>query len=219
MDKLILVPGISESIAKQLHLGKYPGINKKIKSIEELKKYSHLFKHETQIALEYLDFNNYLITKKEAKKFYSLFIKKLKILNPNFKNIENKFFITGSFRRGLTNAKDIDCIIDNRLILPVINTYLVWGELRKTILYKISSNKWILVDIFTYEKKNLPFALLHHTGGKEFNIAMRAFAKKQGYKLNQYGLWKGKKRINANSEKEIFEIIGKTYKEPKKRNY
>jgi hypothetical protein len=79
------------------------------------------------------------------------------------------------------------------------------------------------IDIFKVSKDEYPFALLQYTGNKLFNIHMRAYAKKKGYKLNQYGLFK----VNGDKldrvpgikvERDIFDKLGYTYKEPADRN-
>jgi DNA polymerase (family 10) len=48
---------------------------------------------------------------------------------------------------------------------------------------------------------------------------MRNIAKKLGYKLNEYGIFKGNKNIHVETEEEIFKLIGMKYLEPQERNY
>ena len=66
-----------------------------------------------------------------------------------------------------------------------------------------------------------PYALLYFTGSKELNTSMRQMAKDQGYKLNEYGLYKitskGEKNTPCKSEAEIFEKLGMKYIEPELR--
>jgi DNA polymerase/3'-5' exonuclease PolX len=62
-------------------------------------------------------------------------------------------------------------------------------------------------------------ALLYFTGSKELNLMMRNKAKKLGYKLNEYGLFKGSKNIYVESEEEIFDLLEMKYLEPQERNY
>ncbi|VVB70862.1 DNA polymerase beta thumb [uncultured archaeon] len=75
------------------------------------------------------------------------------------------------------------------------------------------------VDLFLTDTSSLPFALLHHTGDKNYNIIVRNKAKHLGYKLNQYGLFKGDEKIKKKfkSERQVIEFIGLTYKSPKDR--
>ena len=48
---------------------------------------------------------------------------------------------------------------------------------------------------------------------------MRNKPKKLGYKLNEYGLFKGSKNMYVESEEEIFNFLGMQYLEPHQRNY
>jgi len=47
---------------------------------------------------------------------------------------------------------------------------------------------------------------------------MRELANKKGYKLNEYGLYKGKKAIAGETEEEIYEKLGMKYIEPELRS-
>jgi len=46
---------------------------------------------------------------------------------------------------------------------------------------------------------------------------VRQLAKKKGYKLNEYGLFKGKKRIAAKTEEDVYKKLGLPYIEPEIR--
>jgi DNA polymerase/3'-5' exonuclease PolX len=62
-------------------------------------------------------------------------------------------------------------------------------------------------------------ALLYFTGSKEFNLMLRSNAKKMGYKVSEYGIFKNNKNIYVESEEEIFKILGMKYLEPQERNF
>ena len=78
-------------------------------------------------------------------------------------------------------------------------------------------------DVFAAKPAHLPFALLHHTGPKSFNIALRAHAKRRGWKLNQYGLTHARsgRRVRGSgrlkTEKQVVAFVGKTYAPPRSR--
>ena len=64
--------------------------------------------------------------------------------------------------------------------------------------------------------------MLYFTGSGEFNLNMRAFAKKKGYTINEYGIYKlvnGKKgdKVDIQSEEDIFKILDLEYVEPHNR--
>jgi len=60
-------------------------------------------------------------------------------------------------------------------------------------------------------------ALLYFTGSKEHNIAMRKVAIKKGWKLNEYGLFKGDAVIASKTEEEIYKKLELDYCEPRNR--
>lgn len=82
----------------------------------------------------------------------------------------------------------------------------------------------VRVDVFYALCSEKPYALLHYTGSRNFNIRIRAVAKKKGYKLNQHGLFSVKTIdsetpvLHAKTEKDILDFLGITYKKPEDRS-
>lgn len=124
--------------------------------------------------------------------------------------------IVGSYRRGLATSGDVDIIVcrdHNNMhahVVPKDAVMLTEGPNRVTFLIKWV--RWRQVDILYCTKREYPFALLYFTGSYEFNIAMRAWAQKLGWSLNQKELsgWDGV----AVTEKDIFDALGIQYVEP-----
>jgi DNA polymerase/3'-5' exonuclease PolX len=82
----------------------------------------------------------------------------------------------------------------------------------------------IKVDFFLAKPEEYITTVLFATGSGRFNIIMRTQAKKLGYLLSNEGLFKlsakGKpKRVPIRSEKDIFQILGVTYREPTQRDF
>jgi DNA polymerase/3'-5' exonuclease PolX len=74
------------------------------------------------------------------------------------------------------------------------------------------------MDIEFLPENEFYVGLLYFTGSKSLNIAMRANAKRQGYTLNQHGLFDKKgNRIPVFTEEEIMAELGMSYIEPHKR--
>lgn len=79
------------------------------------------------------------------------------------------------------------------------------------------------VDVFMAYDDELPYALYHHTGSRQYNIRLRARAKSRGWRLNQYGLFDagtdarvpGSARIRT--EDELARFIGATPRPPAAR--
>jgi len=67
------------------------------------------------------------------------------------------------------------------------------------------------------EEESFGSALQYFTGSKEHNIEVRKIAIKQGYKLNEYGLFKGEERIAGRSEEEVYKALGMQWIPPELR--
>jgi DNA polymerase/3'-5' exonuclease PolX len=74
-------------------------------------------------------------------------------------------------------------------------------------------------DFFLAAPASRPYALLHHTGPWEYNVRLRAHAKRRGLLLNQYGIWRGRRRAGpvARTERGVVRSLGATYYPPAKR--
>jgi DNA polymerase (family 10) len=66
-------------------------------------------------------------------------------------------------------------------------------------------------------EKSYGAALLYFTGSKAHNIALRGLANQHGWKLNEYGLFSGKRRIAGATEEDVYQKLGLEYIVPKLR--
>ena len=73
-------------------------------------------------------------------------------------------------------------------------------------------------DIRVIADNSFGAALQYFTGDKRHNITLRSIAVKKGLKLNEYGLWRGKKLIAGKTEEEIYESLGMATPPPEIRN-
>lgn len=156
---------------------------------------------------------------------YATYIRK----NIRSNDIKLKTIIVGGLRRKSEYVKDIDLLVllDKNQELGQINftngiqiiSQSADGLKKKSFKIMIMDNI-IALDLFTCLKSDKPFAMLHHTGSKIFNIKSRVHANKLGLKLNQYGIFKNDKKISKKfkSERDILSYLGVKYLTPKDRN-
>ena len=64
------------------------------------------------------------------------------------------------------------------------------------------------VDVRAVPEESYGAALLYFTGSKSHNIALRGLANQHGWKLNEYGLFSGKRRIAGATEEDVYEKLG-----------
>jgi DNA polymerase (family 10) len=64
------------------------------------------------------------------------------------------------------------------------------------------------VDLRVIPAASFGSALHYFTGSKPHNIAIRALGLKRGLKINEYGVFRGTRRIGGRSEEQVFEAVG-----------
>jgi len=140
--------------------------------------------------------------------------------------------IAGSYRRGDAQSRDIDCLITSKKfdLKKLVDVLCRWGMVTDILsmrgekfmgIAQCPDGKWyhFRLDIEFIPEDEYGSTLLYFTGSKGFNVAMRADAKRQGYTLNQHGLFDIKKgnRIPVFTEREIMEFLGMRYVPPERR--
>ena len=90
---------------------------------------------------------------------------------------------------------------------------LAHGPTRTTVVLRSG----LQVDIRAVPEQSYGAALLYFTGSKAHNIALRALANDRGWKLNEYGLFAGKRRIAGVTEQEVYGKLGLAFIEPELR--
>ncbi|MBI4436354.1 MAG: DNA polymerase/3'-5' exonuclease PolX [Candidatus Omnitrophica bacterium] len=130
--------------------------------------------------------------------------------------------IAGSLRRKKETIRDIDFVVaaeehesvmERFTSLPDIETVQQKGETKASVLLRSG----IQADLRVVTHKEFPYALHHFTGSKEHNIAMRSRAQRMGYKMNEYGLFRGNRLVPCKDEEGIFKKLGLTYIPPEMR--
>lgn len=128
----------------------------------------------------------------------------------------------GSFRRRKETVGDLDMlvaaaggkkIIDRFVTYNEIDNIVSQGETRSTV----HLHSGIQVDLRVVPTASYGAALLYFTGSKEHNITLRRIAVRKKLKINEYGVFKGKKQIAGKTEEEIYRLLGLRYIEPEMR--
>jgi len=144
-------------------------------------------------------------------------ISKLKTL----KEVE-QISVAGSVRRMKETIGDVDILITTKNPKKVMDFFVslpgivkVW--VKGTTKSSIRLEQGFDVDLRTVQNKSYGSALQYFTGSKEHNIATRRLAIEKGLKLNEYGVFKGKKMIAGWSEAGVYRVLGLPWIEPELR--
>jgi DNA polymerase (family 10) len=130
--------------------------------------------------------------------------------------------VAGSYRRRRDTVGDLDIVVtaedgasvgDKLVRYENVTEVLAHGPTRTTVMLRSG----LQVDIRAMPEKSYGAALLYFTGSKAHNIALRALANEHGWKLNEYGLFAGRRRIAGASEEEVYRKLGLAFIEPELR--
>ena len=130
--------------------------------------------------------------------------------------------VAGSYRRRRDTVGDLDLVVttnhaeavgDKLVSYENVAEVLAHGRTRTTVVLRSG----IQVDVRAVPEESYGAALLYFTGSKAHNIALRAIAVHRGWKLNEYGLFSGRRRIAGATEDEVYKKLGLTYVPPEMR--
>ncbi|HRY52272.1 MAG TPA: DNA polymerase/3'-5' exonuclease PolX [Candidatus Portnoybacteria bacterium] len=113
----------------------------------------------------------------------------------------------------LAQAKNPDKIIDHFCSMMEVEEVLAKGDTKASVMLHAG----LKADLRVVAKNSFGAALQYFTGSKDHNIALRKIAEDKGYKLNEYGLFSGKKNMASKTEEEIYDKLGLQYIEPELR--
>ena len=130
--------------------------------------------------------------------------------------------VAGSIRRMRETVGDLDflvvsskprAVMERFVQLPLVEHVYSKGDTRTSVRLTIGLD----ADVRVVPATSFGAALCYFTGSKAHNIAMRELAIKHGYKLNEYGVFKGETFIAGRTEDEVFAALGLSFIPPELR--
>lgn len=120
--------------------------------------------------------------------------------------------LAGSFRRGRETVGDLDLLAECRDGRAAVERFLAYPEVRR-ILARGSTRAAVQlagglhVDLRVVARESYGAALHYFTGSKAHNIAVRSLGRAHGLKLNEYGVFRGARRIGGRQERDVFNAV------------
>jgi len=130
--------------------------------------------------------------------------------------------VAGSYRRRRETIGDLDILVTSDDSPRVMDRFVAYadvadvvskGDTRSTV--KLRGG--LQVDLRAVEPAAYGAALQYFTGSKAHNVELRKIAQEHGYKLNEYGLFKGTRRVAGQTEEEIYAKLGLDWIPPELR--
>lgn len=119
----------------------------------------------------------------------------------------------GSYRRWQETVGDIDLLTTAKNPARIIDAFVkmpevihVYGKGPTKALVRLRQG--IDADLRVLHEDEYGSGLQYFTGDKIHNVELRKLAIKKGYKLSEYGLFKGKRRVAGRTEEEIYAKLG-----------
>jgi len=130
--------------------------------------------------------------------------------------------MAGSLRRMKETIGDVDFLVISRDPERVMDVFVsipgvekIWGKGKTKSSVRMAEG--FDMDVRVIAPESYGAALQYFTGSREHNIALRKIAIDRGFKLSEYGLFKGSKNIAARTEEEIYRRLGLQWIPPEMR--
>lgn len=132
--------------------------------------------------------------------------------------------VAGSARRMKETVGDLDVLVSSydpeavteRFVsMPPIVRVLGKGQTKSTVVLQ----NMLQVDLRVIPPESYGAALQYFTGSKEHNVKLRTIGVKEGFKLNEYGLYRrdDDSLVEAEDETKIYEALGMQWMPPELR--
>ena len=119
----------------------------------------------------------------------------------------------GSYRRRRETVGDLDIVAAAELAEPVMQAFTGYEDVSEVIEQgptraTVRLRGGLQVDLRVVPEASFGAALCYFTGSKAHNITLRQIAIDHGLKLNEYGLFRGKQRIEGSEEAALYQRLG-----------
>jgi DNA polymerase (family X) len=130
--------------------------------------------------------------------------------------------VAGSYRRRRETIGDLDILVTSGSSAQVMDRFAQYSEVAEVVSKgdtraTVKLRGGLQVDLRAVEPAAYGAALLYFTGSKAHNIELRKIAQEKSYKLNEYGLFKGTRRVAGKTEQEIYALLGLDWIAPELR--
>jgi DNA polymerase (family 10) len=130
--------------------------------------------------------------------------------------------VAGSYRRRKETVGDLDVLaicadgpgaIDHFCRYEEAERVIARGPTRAAVVLRSG----LQVDFRVVPAQSYGAALHYFTGSKAHNIAIRQRGQGRGLKINEYGVFRGKRRIGGHRELDVFDAVGLPFIAPELR--
>jgi DNA polymerase (family X) len=223
LPDLMHIPGVGPRKAMQIHQ------DLKIESVSELRKACEEHKVRELRGFGRKTEQKILqgigtLEKTEGRIFYSEASDHLESLRHYLDSLSalDRWEVAGSFRRGKETIGDLDILVnasDRRKATDAILHYEAIADVvsrgRERVSVRLGGG--LQVDFRFFDPPAFGAAWMYFTGSKAHNIRVRRIAQDRDWKLNEYGLFSGDRRLAGKTEKAVYKRLGMPWIPPELR--
>jgi DNA polymerase (family 10) len=130
--------------------------------------------------------------------------------------------VAGSFRRRKETVGDLDFLVTCDHVGPVMDRLadyegvaevLARGKTKMTVRLRAG----LQLDLRVVPEESYGAALQYFTGSKDHSIQVRRRALDRKLKINEYGVFRGKRRVAGRTEEEVYKAVGLPWIPPELR--
>jgi DNA polymerase (family X) len=130
--------------------------------------------------------------------------------------------IAGSYRRCKETVGDLDVVVAAAPGGDVMDRFVAYGAVARVLSKGPTRSTVVLrsnlqVDLRVVPEASYGAALYYLTGSKAHSIAVRKLGQERGLKINEYGVFRGERRVAGATEASVFASVGLPFIPPELR--
>lgn len=130
--------------------------------------------------------------------------------------------VAGSFRRRCETVGDLDILVASGAGREVTRRFVEFEDVaevlsRGTTRASVRLRSGLQVDLRVVSKRSFGAAWVYLTGAKAHNIALRRLGVEHGLKINEYGVFRGPRRLGGARESDVYSAVGADFVPPELR--
>jgi DNA polymerase (family 10) len=134
----------------------------------------------------------------------------------------DKVVIAGSYRRRAETVGDLDVLVTAKRPKDAIERFVRYSDVAQILARGSTRASVVLksglqVDLRVVPARSFGAALHYFTGSKTHNIAIRRLGLKRGLKINEYGVFRGKRHVAGETEESVYAALGLPWIPPERR--
>jgi len=128
----------------------------------------------------------------------------------------------GSYRRRRETVGDLDILVVCEGGSDVMERFVQYDDVRQVLSKGETRSSVVLksdfqVDVRVVPEESYGAALHYFTGSQAHNVAIRKLGQSRDLKVNEYGVFRGERRIAGRTEEEVYAQLGLPFIEPELR--